>query len=115
MTNEVEFVVTESGQPDVPVLSVGGEVDVASAPELHAHLHRIIEQNTSDIIVDTTEVTFIDSTGLGVLVDAEKTMRDTGRQMRLVVNQPQIIRVLELTGLDEVFTIVPSANDEVRS
>jgi anti-sigma B factor antagonist len=56
-------------------------------------------------------VSFIDSTGLGVLIGAEKQMRSDGRRLRLVVTQPQITKLLALTGLDEVFTVMSNIND----
>jgi anti-anti-sigma regulatory factor len=48
-------------------------------------------------------------------VGAEKQMRDAGQALRLVVTQPQIIRLLELTGLDQVFTVLSNSNDAVRT
>ena len=56
------------------------------------------------VIVDLTDVSFIDSTGLGVLVGAVRDVRADGGDLRLVVTEPQIIKLLELTGLDEVFS-----------
>jgi anti-sigma B factor antagonist len=60
-------------------------------------------------------VSFIDSTGLGVLVGAVRDVRAGGGDLRLVVTQPQIIRLLEITGLDEVFNVRSSTSDAVRS
>jgi|SRR5580704_17342935 anti-sigma B factor antagonist len=114
MTSEAQFEATVS-EPGVPVLLVRGEIDVASAPEFHASLSDLIGQGPEIIIVDMSDVSFIDSTGLGVLVGAEKQMRDAGQALRLVVTQPQIIRLLELTGLDEVFTILSNGNDAVKA
>jgi anti-sigma B factor antagonist len=115
MTSEAEFEVTVSEKPGIPVLAVRGEIDVASAPEFHASLSDLIGQGPEVIMVDLSEVSFIDSTGLGVLVGAEKEMRQAGQDLRLVVTQPQITRLLELTGLDEVFTVVASTDDSVRT
>jgi anti-sigma B factor antagonist len=114
MTTDAQFEATVS-DPGVPVLLVRGEIDVASAPEFHASLSDLIGQGPEIIIVDMSEVSFIDSTGLGVLVGAEKQMRDAGQALRLVVTQPQIIRLLELTGLDQVFTILSNGNDAVKA
>ena len=114
MTSDAQFETTMSG-PGVPVLRVRGEIDVASAPEFHASVSDLIGREPEIVIVDLGEVSFIDSTGLGVLVGAQKQLRDAGGDLRLVVTQPQITRLLELTGLDEVFTILSDANDAVRT
>jgi anti-sigma B factor antagonist len=115
MVNEAQFEVTESEQPRIPVLHVRGEVDVASAPVFHASLHELIGRDADAVVVDLSQVSFIDSTGLGVLVSAETQVRETGRSIRLVVTHPQIMRLLELTGLDEVFTILSSTRDAVTA
>ena len=113
MTGDPQFEVTVSGQTGVPVLRACGEIDVASAPEFHASLGELIGREVAVVIVDLSEVTFIDSTGLGVLVGAEKEIRGAGRDLRVVVTRPQIRRVLELTGLDEVFTVMSSTKEAV--
>jgi len=115
MTHEAPFEVAESEQRGVPVLCVRGEIDVATSPELRDVLTDLITPGPELVIVDLTEVTFIDSTGLGVLVGAVGDMRARGADLRLVVTQPQIIKLLALTGLDEVFSVLSNASDAVRS
>jgi anti-sigma B factor antagonist len=115
MTSDAHFEAVESEQSGMPVLRAQGEIDVASAPEFHASLSDLIREDTEILIVDLSEVSFMDSTGLGVLVGVEKQMSEAGHEMRLVVTQPQITRLLELTGLNEVFTIVSSRKDAVRT
>ena len=115
MTNEALFEVAGSEQFGVPVLNVRGEIDVATSPELDELLTGLVARGPELIIVDLTDVSFIDSTGLGVLVGAVRDVRAGGGDLRLVVTQPQIIKLLELTGLDEVFSIVENASDAVRT
>jgi anti-sigma B factor antagonist len=111
MTGDQQFEAIRSNRPGVAVLAARGEIDVASAPELERSLSDLIVEGAEILVVDTSEVSFIDSTGLGVLIGAEKQMRKGGRQLRLVVTQPQIIKLLALTGLDEVFTVTSSPNE----
>jgi anti-sigma B factor antagonist len=115
VTNDVFFEVAQSGEADVPVLDVRGEIDVASAPELQDTLAGVIRTTPRILVVNLAEVTFIDSSGLGVLIGAVKAMRASGGDLRLVVTQPHIIRLLELTGLEEVFTVVSRTSDAVRT
>jgi anti-sigma B factor antagonist len=115
MANDAIFEVSDSEESGVLVLNAGGEIDVATSPELHELLVELIERAPQLVIVDLTGVSFIDSTGLGVLVGAVRDLRAGGRDMRLVVTQPQIIKLLELTGLDEVFSVVSNTRDAVRS
>ncbi len=113
MTSEASFEVVESPHPGVPILRVQGEIDVATSPELHELLSDLIADGPGVIIVDLTDVSFIDSTGLGVLVGAVRVVRAGGGDLRLVVTQPHIIKLLELTGLDDVFSVLSDSSDAV--
>jgi anti-sigma B factor antagonist len=115
MTYDATFEITDSGQPGVRVLGVRGEIDVATSPEMRSHLVEMLADRPELVIVDLTDVTFIDSTGLGVLVEAVTGARAGGGDLRLVVTQPKIIKLIELTGLDQVFSVVSSANQAVGS
>jgi len=93
---------------DVPVLAVGGEIDVYSAPELREKLLELSHGDHTTAVVDLSDVSFVDSTGLGVLVSGLKRFREAGGDLPLVVTQPQILKVLEITGLSTVFAVHPT-------
>lgn len=98
--------VTFSDDGGTPVVRASGEVDVSSAPELRAVLMTLPESSVK-VVVDLSDVTFLDSTGLGVLVAAMKRFREGGAtgSMHLVVTRPQILKVLEVTGLTSLFVV----------
>ena len=110
---EVSFEVEEID--GVPVLSVAGEIDVYTAPRLRERLLDLAHGGNSSVVVDLTEVSFVDSTGLGVLVSGLKRFREGGGDLLLVVTQPQILKVLEITGLTTVFSIHATAAEAVAS
>lgn len=109
----MELTFTSDRLQEVPVLAVAGEIDVYTAPQLRERLVGLAEPGDGDAVVDLSEVTFVDSTGLGVLVGGLKRFREAGHDMALVVTQPQILKVFEITGLTSVFSIHPSASDAV--
>jgi anti-sigma B factor antagonist len=115
MSHDMHFEVLVSHASGMPVLEVGGEIDVASAPEFERSLSDFISKTPEIIVVDMSAVSFIDSTGLGVLVGAEAEVRENGKNLRLVVTQPHITKLLELTGLDAVFTVLSDTNDAVKT
>jgi anti-sigma B factor antagonist len=96
------------------VLRVVGEVDVSTASKLRDSLGEI-PQGTGIVIVDLSEVTFLDSSGLGVLVAGWKRLSTGGEEadLRLVVVRPVIQRVLEVTGLVKVFSIFPTLEEAI--
>lgn len=113
MTTDVNFDVAERDEGGTPVLAVRGEVDVSTAPELRERLLALAERGQTVAVVDLSEVSFVDSTALGVLVSGVKRLRSGGGDLRLVVTQPHISKVFEITGLTEVFSIFPTLDAAV--
>ena len=93
------------------VVSVAGEVDVATAPDLRERLHEAIAEGPTVLVVDLLGVTFIDSTALGVLIDALKRSEAVGAAMRIVVSEPRILKVFTITGLTDIFAIRASRQE----
>ena len=90
------------------IVTARGEVDVATAPALRDGLEEALDRDIGSVVVDLTGVTFIDSTGLGVLIGARRRCVEAGRELRVVVAEPRILKVFEITGLTELFTIHPA-------
>jgi anti-sigma B factor antagonist len=96
----------------VPVLAMFGEHDLSTAPDLRARLHDLGE--TSAVIIDLDETTFVDSSILGVLVGGLRRARERDVPFGLVLGEdahPAIRRIFELTGLHDVFPIFASRAD----
>jgi anti-sigma B factor antagonist len=93
------------------VVRVTGEIDIQSSPILDEHLQKAQGEGASSIVVDLSEVTFLDSTGLSVLVTALQRGQDAGGGVRLTSPRPNVRRVLEVTGLAEVFHVEPPSLD----
>jgi len=92
------------------VFTLGGEIDVATAPTLRAALLDAAESKCHHIIVDLSRVEFLDSTGLGVLIGASKRAKENGGDCRLVARDGQILRLLRITGLLGVLAVYPSVD-----
>jgi anti-sigma B factor antagonist len=90
------------------VVKVGGEIDMASAPELRECLHQMIDAGSRRLVVDLLQVGLIDSVGLGVLVGARRRLREQGDDdgwIRLVGAGGLVLRALRLSGLDRLFPL----------
>lgn len=90
------------------VLHVAGEIDISTAPHLGHVLERIQGVADTGVAVELAEVEYIDSTALHVLVEAQRRASVEGGRLVLVglVDGPR--RLLELSGLGDAFTLVPS-------
>lgn len=96
------------------VLSVSGEIDMATAPGLRERLHGLLAEETQKLVVDLDDVGFLDSTALGVLVGALKRARSEGGDVRIVCTQPRVRKVFEITRLDSAFDLFDSVDEAVR-
>ena len=92
------------------VVSVRGEVDIATAPKLREKLVELASQGAQQVVVDLEGVEFLDSTGLGVLIGGMKRLRGLDGDLTLVCTQPRILKVFEITGLNRAFTIYESVD-----
>jgi len=97
------------------VVALCGELDVTSAPGLASHLIAAVAACGPSVTVDLAGLEFIDCCGLGVLVRALGWARQSGGDMVLAAPQQQVRRVLEITGLIGVFSVLPSAEQAVSS
>ncbi|MFN2466572.1 MAG: STAS domain-containing protein, partial [Gaiellaceae bacterium] len=86
---------TEQLREGVYVISLGGEVDLYTAPEFKQQLLDVIEQGAAHVVVDLTGTTFIDSTTLGVLVGGVKRLRTKDGQLSLVCSDRNITKIFE--------------------
>lgn len=93
---------------DVAVLRLRGDADLHTAPIVRDALDQAIRTGAERIVVDLTGVTFVDSMILGVLLGATRRTRPLGTQMRIVVEDPHVRRIFELTLLDRVLPLYPS-------
>lgn len=103
----VAFRIDESSpSASVRVLSLHGDADLHSAPELREALRDAIDEGATTLVVDLSGTTVLDSTSLGVLLGALKRIREReDGQIRLVVARPEVRRILEITMLDRIFAL----------
>lgn len=95
----------------------GERLDIEVASDFRAMLLSLIEQGHRRLVVDLTDVSFIDSSGLGALVSALKTLKrsDHGGDVRLARVQPPVVSLLEIIRLNRVFTTYPTVEQAVES
>jgi len=111
-----EFAVTEHPIDAARhVLEVRGEIDLFTAPELKQVLAEAIEAGRIRIVVDLTATTFLDSTALGVLIGAVKRLRSRGGAMAIVSVDENIAKTFEITGLDQIFTILATRDEALEA
>jgi anti-sigma B factor antagonist len=84
------------------VITVGGECDMNAAPSLSVAVEAAFRHGASTIVVDLNEVTFIDSTAIGILLAARERLRRSGGTFEVVCSVPAVVRVLGIVGVEAV-------------
>jgi anti-sigma B factor antagonist len=91
-------------------LTADGEIDLASAPRLKRALTGAFDAGYSQVVLDLSQVTFIDSTALGVLVGVKRGL-DAPARLVIAGVHGGVARIFELSGLDGMFDIFSTFDD----
>jgi anti-sigma B factor antagonist len=97
---------TRIGSHDVIVVS--GEIDLASAAKVEAAIEAFSAQS---VVLDLRKVEFMDSAGLKMLLNQRTRLEESGGNLRLVVGEGAVVRLLELTGVTDAFSITGTIDE----
>jgi anti-sigma B factor antagonist len=88
-------------------MSVNGEIDLYTAPRLHGELVTVLAgESAVHLVVDLSGVGFCDSTGMNVLLAAHRRAGENGGELKLASPRPAVKKILQVTGLETVFTVI---------
>ena len=111
----MEFALSTRDVDGWVVVAVTGELDVYTAPALEEALGELVDADRVSIVVDLTDVSFMDSTGLGLLIKALKWTREKDGTLRIVANTDKILKVFRVTGLDSVLDLHASVSEALEA
>lgn len=97
----------ESSAAGAHIIRVSGEIHVTTAPEFAQRLSAAIESGKTAVVLDMAGVGFIDSTGLSVLLNGLRLVTQMSGRLALVVTNPTVLRLFQITTLDDTFDIFP--------
>jgi anti-sigma B factor antagonist len=100
---------------DHATIQVGGEIDLATSPQLQAVLVDLVDRGLHQLIIDLEQVSFLDCAGIGMLVDARRRVQEQGGSLTLVRPRPFVRQVLALTGMTTVFPIDSSTGEALAT
>jgi anti-sigma B factor antagonist len=108
------LVVRASSIDGVLVLGVRGELDVFTAPQLAEAIDNGIAASLTALIVDLSEVAFLASAGMTVLVTGHETALRSGKRFMVVADGPATSRPMMLTGLDQAVSLYPTLDAALK-
>lgn len=97
-------------EQDTNVLPLDGEIDLHVSPEVAASLRAMIESQPKQVVVDLTKVTYLDSSGLAVLIEGMQNVQKYGGKFGLAGVQEDVKHVFDIARLDQVFEIYPDVD-----
>lgn len=111
----MEFAVEHRVVQDLTVVKISGEIDVFTSPRLREMLLDIIDNGGLHLVVDLGEVTFLDSTGLGVLVGIYHRLRAREGSMSFMGVNERVRRVFHVTQLTKIFVLHQTLEDALAA
>ena len=100
---------------DRATIHIGGEIDLATCPQLQALVVDLVDRGCHQLIVDLERVSFLDCAGITVLVEARRRVQEHSGSLKLVGPKPLVLRVLTLTGMTTVFPIDTSLGEPLAT
>jgi anti-sigma B factor antagonist len=97
------------------VLQLDGEIDLHVSPEVGQALRTIIERKPKILVVDLAKVTFMDSSGLAVLIEGMQKVQEYGGKLALANLQESVRHIFEIARLDQVFLISPDVESALAA
>jgi anti-anti-sigma factor len=91
------------------LITLAGDVDVTTAPLFKAALDEVLSSGTDDVEIDFTDVTFMDSSGLGAVIHAHRAATGQGRTLSLGARSPVVDHLLDVSGVERAFSKPPAS------
>jgi len=110
-----QLTLSTTSRDHTAVVSVGGEIDLGTAAELGDHLVAAMQQAGPDLVLDLSDVSFMDSTGLKVLLAAHKRLQLVGGHFALAAAGRSVRKVLTVTGLDQTFPVAETVDEALAA
>jgi anti-sigma B factor antagonist len=107
----MSFKIDHREQSGCAVLVIHGALDVSTSPELSTAAFAAIQSDPGPVIIDASELSFCDSTGLGVFVRVAARLDSRGQRLAIAGALPSVRDILEETGLDEAFVVTGTVTE----
>ena len=99
-------------EPDIVVVSIGGRLALGrECQQVEWAVDKLIDERRKKVVFDLSELNYLDSTGLGIIVMCRGKLETAGGQLRVASPQPRILELMKMTRLDQIMTFYPTVAD----
>lgn len=107
--------ITTTTQDGITIVELDGRIDSEGAVDMDLALQTIVTEGQSKIILDMSQVRYLNSAGLRTLADVLTQNRDQGGDLKLVALNPKVSRVFQIIGFDKFFNIYDDVSDAMKA
>lgn len=107
--------ISERTEQEIPVIAIKGDVDLASSPKLREHLKAKTAQKCPRLLLDFSEVSYIDSSGLATLIEYFQAVQSFGGKLAIASLSPRVRNVFEIVRLEQIFSLHPDVPSAVAA
>ncbi len=97
------------------IVCIAGEMNFESSPDLHTRLVQLTEEDVDHLVVDLSQVAFIDSSGVSTLLEIMGRLKRAGHRLSLINPRDQVRGVFEVTKMNQIFSIYDSREEALGS
>ncbi len=115
MNSHLEIQVNTRPAGKAQVVDVNGEIDLYTSQVVQKSLHGLIDQGHRHLVVDLEDVGYLDSTGMGILMNASGRLQDQGGSLAIVCTNERVLRIFELIGMLDSFQVCSSEAEALAS
>jgi anti-sigma B factor antagonist len=106
--------ISDHSEDFLAVVTVAGELDEATVPELRDRLSGLIDAGTAWLLLDLRELEYIDSSGVGLLIGTSRRAGEAGGDLALICARPNVLRVFDISGTRELLNLRPEEAEARR-
>ena len=100
---------------DVVIMDINGEIDLYNAPDIKENIKNQMESGKTNIVINLDKVSYIDSSGIGVLISSLSNLKKAGGSLKIINVYASVRKVFELTKLTSFFDIYDSEQEALAS
>lgn len=113
MDPDLEVSISRTG--NIPIVALSGDIDTYTCAKLREAIVDLINEGDLRVVINMSNVNYIDSSGLGTLVGGLRRVNEKNGELAISSATPQLLKVFNITGLSRVFDIFENEGDAVRS
>lgn len=107
--------IVRNKQNDIIILKIKGNIQHTDTPNFEKELEKLLEENVIKIIIDLSNIKHVSSSALGTLIAMERKVKRKNGDIRLVITEQEVLRIMQITLLNRVFHIYNNIQDAINS